>query len=437
MVDLITETVSYLTRVHRRHLVEDTIATRRPAGMLYKRGQRDMNVDDPDDQTMGIDIPTMKRNKKSFEANMKMLANSKHYRDIDKRELKGLTPEEIAERYINHFKDNILHVHDNVPKAIREVTRRWYDGAHSLASRRALEYRLPKSSIAAVYAALSPNNEWNNNVALGDRVLEHYHKKQNHPWSKEMDNVARDIWKAKDQVHLDKIRGKTLSQLKDPVEKAMWIRTHDEAHNSKDHYQLAPTGEFTTKLGQKTSWQTTPMIAKAISAIESGGDTQKISAIMGQKHKIRNFYNNIIAPNSSRGDVTVDTHAVAAAHLKPYGGKAMPVLHNFASSLKKADQGPDWTPVKNDPKKTGIQGTYPLYQEAYRRAAAERGVLPREMQSITWEGIRDLFPTKHKNRGLAPVHEIWDNHHAGKITADEARRQVYDLAAHVKNGENS
>ena len=32
---------------------------------------------------------------------------------------------------------------------------------------------------------------------------------------------------------------------------------------------------------------------------------------------------------------------------------------------------------------TGAVGAYGLYAEAYRQAAAETGVLPREMQSIT------------------------------------------------------
>jgi hypothetical protein len=33
---------------------------------------------------------------------------------------------------------------------------------------------------------------------------------------------------------------------------------------------------------------------------------------MGERHKVRNFYNNIYDPNSPYGDVTIDTHAVAA-----------------------------------------------------------------------------------------------------------------------------
>ncbi len=49
-----------------------------------------------------------------------------------------------------------------------------------------------------------------------------------------------------------------------------------------------------------------------------------------------------------------------------------------------------WVPTKpnND---TGAQGVYGLYADAYRKVAEELGILPRELQSITWEAVRGLF----------------------------------------------
>jgi hypothetical protein len=64
------------------------------------------------------------------------------------------------------------------------------------------------------------------------------------------------------------------------------------------------------------AWGSNVEIAKAISAI--GNPTRdNVSERMGEKHKVRNFYNNIFDPQSTHGDVTIDTHAVAAALLRP------------------------------------------------------------------------------------------------------------------------
>ena len=99
---------------------------------------------------------------------------------------------------------------------------------------------------------------------------------------------------------------------------------------------------------------------------------------------MRNFYNNIIDPWSNKGDVTIDTHAVAVGHLSPLDLNSDEVTHNFGGT---SDAG------------QGLNGTYPLYAEAYRQAAKKLGVLPRELQSITWEGIRSLFTDNtHKYR---------------------------------------
>jgi hypothetical protein len=160
--------------------------------------------------------------------------------------------------------------------------------------------------------------------------------------------------------------------------------------------------------------------------ILENGSIQNINDLMGQGHKIRNFYNNIISPNSTRGHVTVDTHAVGAAHWKPFLQKDVEVAHNFGGSVP-------GTPGAGKNAASGLQGTYPVYAEAYKQAAAEVGVSPRELQSITWEGIRSLMSRENKRGTIRQdVAKIWQDHEAGKITIDQARDKIVESAGGFK-----
>ena len=60
-----------------------------------------------------------------------------------------------------------------------------------------------------------------------------------------------------------------------------------------------------------------------------------------------------------------------------------------------------------------------MHADAYRKAAAEAGVMPREMQSITWEAVRGLFPASFKTKGnVADIDGVWNLYSKGKISKD-------------------
>ena len=136
-----------------------------------------------------------------------------------------------------------------------------------------------------------------------------------------------------------------------------------------------------------------------------------------QGHKIRNFYNNLISPNSKNGHVTIDTHAVSAAHLRPFGAKDTEANHNFGNTTK-------GTPGAPKDAESGLSGTYPVYAEAYQQAAKELGVLPRQLQSVTWEAIKSLMGDKRSPELKARLKEIWQDVQDGALTADEARDKI-------------
>jgi hypothetical protein len=151
--------------------------------------------------------------------------------------------------------------------------------------------------------------------------------------------------------------------------------------------------------------------------------------MLGGQHKVRNFYMNIYDPHSKAGHTTIDTHAVAAGLLRPLSGNTREVSHNFGSNFP-GEVGP-----KNSAF-TGKQGTYGLYHEGYQRAAKERDILPREMQSITWEAVRGLFPDTFKSaKNAKEIEDIWKQHKSGKINVDEARSKILEKAGGINEPE--
>ena len=155
-------------------------------------------------------------------------------------------------------------------------------------------------------------------------------------------------------------------------------------------------------------------IGKALSILEDGSH-ENISGQLGEAHKVRNFYNNILDPNNPAGHVTIDTHAVAAGMLKPLSVNSLEVKDNFGGIGSK---------------QTGAKGLYALYADAYRQAAGELGIQPRQLQSVVWEEIRNQFPDEFKRAGTHPqaIENIWKGYDAGKTTLEQTRQAVRDYA---------
>lgn len=336
-------------------------------------------------------------------------------------------PEAAIEKYVNHLSENLKWLHGATPEAIRSVAKQWYETAHNVTKDIAQANGVSHEQAAAVTAALSPKNDWNNNVGQAQRLIEHYAKDRGHAWTSKMDTAMSAIRNSEAVSEplrkvLDDIRGKKFKQLtaKSPealrAKQAMWMRVLDEAHGANDTPIYNPNGQVTGS--QTLNWGQIEPIAKALSILENGS-VDNINRVMGQGHKIRNFYNNIINPWSERGHTTIDTHAVGAGHLKPYSQEDTEVAHNFGSGNKAGMP----SPAKHAA--TGIGGSYSVHEEAYRRAAKDLGIQPRELQSITWEGIRSLMGDEKKTPELRrAVTNIWRAHEAGELTLNQAREEI-------------
>ena len=343
------------------------------------------------------------------------------------------TDEQVHEHLVNHFTSNILALHDAVDPDIVPGSQQWYDGAHARSNQQAQLYDKPVENIAGTYAAMSPKMDWFQNVALSDRIMHILHNFSDTPFTPEMNDwVAKRYGNARApadvraQARFARISGSTINQLDDPLDKAHWVRAYDEAHNSRDYNIVNPDGTFARTAtnddgsNAKVAWGNGyEPIAKAITAFNAQ-DMPTISQAMGEAHKVRSFYNNIISPYSEHGDVTVDTHAIAAALLRPLSGDARDVDIGLGSG------GPDHNA-------TGMHGLYGAYVEAYRKAAEARGILPRQMQSVTWEALRGLWSPEEKASAAvnASVRNTWARFKNGEIDLPTAQRE---LLTHPETG---
>jgi len=346
--------------------------------------------------------------------------------------------EEIIEDHIQAMTNNILFVHDTYPEQFRERSSLWYDGARDIIDRFSKTYNYPPEVVAAAIATQSPQKDWYMNVSLAERVLDISRNHGNKEFTPEMMETAKRIYskpvykEALNYISNPKRNSTNLDNLNHSLHKAMWIRIFDETYNDRGHRIITPEGQFLDyarkKDGNKklTGWGTNKEISSAVQALELKGDQslQQISIILGDRHKVRSFYNNMISPMSPDGHSTIDTHAVAVAFLKPLSGKSVEVDHNFGVYTGEG-RSKIYGVIPNS-SITGARGMYGLIADAYARAAEQRGVLPRQMQSITWEPIRGLFPDTFKNQkqNVEKINSIWDSYIDGGLTLDQTRQEI-------------
>ena len=75
---------------------------------------------------------------------------------------------------------------------------------------------------------------------------------------------------------------------------------------------------------------------------------------------------------------------------------------------------------------TGLSGTYGLYADAVRLAASRAGILPQQMQAITWEAKKSTLGETSKE-GDAAIEKIWHEYHAGTGSLRETQEKIWSL----------
>lgn len=426
------------------------------------------------EETEGLSLDYVKENApKVFISNANIIA--KYPLVEGKQKFKTATTvdqaQEIYDIFVREVANNLEYLMNEFKPEFRDISTLWYDGANAIANDFAEQFDVSPEQAAGIIAAMSPQKDWYQNVRLAELVLMAY--KDNPVLTQEMIDYQKQINqtglyetqtsqgkklkkaekaykasrtkankealdKAKVKLQkainkadaiiktLEKYIGQKMSDVPADMQPYM-VRTYHEVNTTKDYNIVAPDGSIqgvaTKNNGEnaKVAWGSYGEIGKAV-AIKNDGSQENITRSLGEMHKIRNFYNNIIDPMSKDGDVTMDTHAIAAALLLPLSGNSTQVAQNFGSGT--SNSGP-----------LGIKGLYYAYADAYALAAKEAGLLPRQVQSITWEAVRGLYTDTFKGNKaeLAKINNIWKNYQDGKITINEAREQAKESAGGIKD----
>jgi hypothetical protein len=379
--------------------------------------------------------------------------------------------QEIYDVFVREVADNLNYLMNEFKPEFREISTLWYDGANAIANDFAEQFGVSPEQAAGIIAAMSPQKDWYQNVRLAELVLMSY--KDNPALTQEMIDYQKQInqtglyetqtspgkkLKKAEKAYKEsrtKVNKEALDKAKVKLQKAInkagaiiktleqyvgqklndvpadmqpyMVRTYHEVNTTKDYNIVAPDGSIQGVAiknngdNAKVAWGSYSEIGKAV-AIKNDGSQENITRSLGEMHKIRNFYNNIIDPMSEDGDVTMDTHAIAAALLLPLSGNSTQVGQNFGTGT--SNSGP-----------LGIKGLYYAYADAYALAAKEAGLLPRQVQSITWEAVRGLYTDTFKGNKaeLAKINNIWKNYQDGKITINETREQAKESAGGIKD----
>jgi hypothetical protein len=407
-----------------------------------------------------IDMALLDKDRPTKEKMVDLFRNAADFPMIRQNEWTGDTDKD-AKLIIARMKSNLNAMWGDISKDEIKAWRKWYEGAHNLIGDRMeqyKQYKIGRPAMTAVYAAQSPNTEWDVNVHLGDRLLDTYFNHATHKFddamraaaAKQIDNTVKGLAKKEEKTGkvpavaqqnlvrmralFDAIDGKTLHELTNVHEEAAWIKLYNDAHDTEPLRTVNVDGKFgdirrkkQTPAQERRGQPGDPMVGRfgtfdrienAIDALRSHGDFNKISDAVGDKHKVRSFYNNMLDPNSPNDDATIDTHAGGAAWLYPFGAKDKQV-----KQLMGGGGGEPGSSV------TGIKGSYPFYADAYREFAHETGVLKhgREAQSVLWMKKIQLFRNVPDETKEA-VWQAWQDYHSGRTGLAATQRHILQLA---------
>ena len=393
------------------------VSTRRPSAPNYA------TYGNPDEQLLVQTGEALKAAPAAFEKNMAMLAEEPFMTGVS-----GASPEGIYEEGLRRGADNLKFIMtDLMPSEKVDAARGWYPTAQMVSERAAARAGLPPEAGYGVTAVTSPQTPWDINVARLDRMMDMYGDK----FATDPAEARRYIQNridtmktpgavaAKGPDYAERIAAMPYEELTDKFDKFARVSLADATRNSPVVRKIDLSGEYGDPYGGMT-WGSGDSVSKAL-AILDNPSMENINAQLLGGGKVPSFYNNIANPFSEAPISTIDTHSAGAASLFPGGGND-PIVYR---AMGLGPSGKGMPPAAADVARTGSKGLYGPLSDMHTLAAKEMGFdTPREVQSATWEGVRDLWGQEGKTPELKrAIADIWKT----SSSPDEARFRIAEL----------
>lgn len=384
------------------------ISTRRP----NERGVAMFG--DPDEVLLTQTGDAMKLNPRAFEKNMQLLAEEPFMADMA-----GRPADEVFDVGVRRGADNLKFITEEMMDPEKAaVSAGWYPGANLLGRRFSERINKPPEAGYAGLAATSPQTPWPVNVARVDRMSQmvgddfavdpagfrvFMRQQAALPDNKRLAPVRLGT------DYTNRIARSDFADLADPMDIYSRIVLADKSRFNPRVPDVSPSGEFFGDYGAMT-WGNSRDLVGALSMMQDPS-MQNIRAILTGGGKVPSFYDDIADPDAASDIITGDTHSTGATALYPAGANDPVAMRGMGSGMTTAA--------------TGSKGYYGVITDAHNLAARELG-LPRgnAVQSITWEGVRDLWGSNAKTAALKrAVGDIWRT----SSSPDEARFRIAEL----------
>ena len=362
--------------------------------------------------------------------------NSDEFKKLPTKE-KVAYLENIRDEYKEEVKKNIKLYYnkwEDLPDGedLRLNAKLWYEGANKIAQDMASRYGVSLEQAAAVLASQSPQKDWFMNIEQANRVLHLtklnpmlnertfdllYDKKIKGLKSDDVGAIPKQFNKNKEALMglrlLDikaglSLNGKVLDESTASELRGIMLAGYDLAHNTQHYNRYEPKGNsagaFSSNSGELANfgWSSGAIVGDGIDVVI---DESNLDSSIGTGNKVRNFYNNIVNPKDD--SVTMDTHAIGVALNHSFNADLAGYSGLFSTSAY------------------GGKGIYWDTRDAYKEVAAELGVEPRELQSITWEAIRLVMLDADKPMHREKLNEFYVN---GDV--EGARNYIRGLKIH-------